>query len=97
MEQEDFSLHKPTSPTSKGVSDSTSMSEATTTPLGTPELVRQQRLEEERYKNSNTPPPVIITDKTEYFDDSVFTNITDMDSRSNKLVTIGEYCFTAKE
>eukprot|EP00957_Ditylum_brightwellii_P173890 13238295-Ditylum_brightwellii.AAC.1 len=94
MEQEDSSPHKPTSPTSKEENDVTSVSEATTSTPGTPELVRQQRLAEERDKNDNPNYPIIITDKTEYFDDSVFTSITDIDARSNKLVKIGEYCFT---
>eukprot|EP00957_Ditylum_brightwellii_P126608 9650484-Ditylum_brightwellii.AAC.1 len=84
LEQEDSLPHKLTSPTSKEDNDSDSGSEAATTPCGTPELVRRQILEEEREKNNNTPPPIIITDKIEYFDDSVFTNITDIDARSTK-------------
>eukprot|EP00957_Ditylum_brightwellii_P003114 237333-Ditylum_brightwellii.AAC.1 len=41
MEKEDSSPHKPSSHTSKEGNDSTSASEAATTPPGTPELVRQ--------------------------------------------------------
>eukprot|EP00957_Ditylum_brightwellii_P112325 8564178-Ditylum_brightwellii.AAC.1 len=98
MEQEYSSPYKPTSPTSKEENDDApSVSEATTSPPGTPELVRQQRLAEERDQNNNPNYPIIITDKTEYFNESVLTNITDIDARSNKLVRIGDYCFTAKE
>eukprot|EP00957_Ditylum_brightwellii_P019190 1446847-Ditylum_brightwellii.AAC.1 len=66
MEQEESSPHKSTSPTNKEENDATSVSEATTSPPGTPELIQQQRLVEKRDKNNNPNYPIIITDKTEY-------------------------------
>eukprot|EP00957_Ditylum_brightwellii_P133241 10159715-Ditylum_brightwellii.AAC.1 len=65
IEQKDSFPQKPTFPTSKEENDDASdVSEATTSPPGTPEHVRQQRLAEERDKNDNPNYSIIITDKT---------------------------------
>eukprot|EP00957_Ditylum_brightwellii_P156600 11919030-Ditylum_brightwellii.AAC.1 len=42
--------------------------------------------------NGTTPP-----DQAEYFDKSVFTNVTDIDETSSQGVKIGEYYCSAKE
>eukprot|EP00957_Ditylum_brightwellii_P057090 4326850-Ditylum_brightwellii.AAC.1 len=83
-ENEDSSSHKLTSPTNEDNNDPGSECGNDTTPPGTPDLIRQQRLEDERKNTNNTPPSIIITDQADCFDESVFTNVTDIDETSNQ-------------
>ena len=90
--------NNPTSLTKEDNNDLGNEDRDDTTPPATPEFVGQQKLQEEKEDTNNKPPSSItVTDQPECFDESVYTNVKDIDETSNQVVKIGEYLFSAKE